>query len=64
MLGSGDAPGPITIPYKKVEHRDKILYYGSTATNNEKENHYAKSGLYKKLLDLKDVIIMDVQNIR
>ena len=34
MLGSGDEPDPLVI--KKVERRDKILYYKST-TNHKKE---------------------------
>lgn len=61
MLGSGDEPDPLVI--KKVERRDKILYYKSIPPITKRENLYARNDYTAKLLNLEDVIIVNVENI-
>lgn len=61
MLGSGDEPDPLVI--KKVEHRDKILYYKSTTNHKKGEISMLNKDYTAKLLDLEDVIITNVENI-
>ncbi len=61
MLGSGDEPDPLVI--KKVERRDKILYYKSIPPITKRKNLYARNDYTAKLLNLEDVIIANVENI-
>ena len=51
------------LSYKKVEHREKILYYKSTTNHNKGENSMLNKDYTAKLLDLEDVIITNVENI-
>lgn len=46
MLGSGVSLAPLS--YKKVEHRDEILYYKSNHTITRKDDLYAQPRLYRK----------------
>ena len=52
MLGSGDEPDPLVI--KKVERRDKILYYKST-TNHEKEESLCSRKIILESCSIKEV---------
>ena len=48
---------------KKVEHREKILYYKSTTNHNKGENSMLNKDYTAKLLDLEDVIVTNVETI-
>ena len=61
MLGSGDEPDPLVI--KKVERRDKILYYKSTTNHNKGKISMLNKDYTAKLLNLEDGIIANVENI-
>lgn len=61
MLGSGVSLAPLS--YKKVEHRDEILYYKSTTQSQERMIPMLNQDYTAKVLNLEDVIITNVENI-
>ena len=61
MLGSGVSLAPLS--YKKVEHRDEILYYKSTTQSQERMISMLNQDYTAKVLNLEDVIITNVENI-
>lgn len=61
MLGSCVSLAPLS--YKKVEHRDEILYYKSTTQSQERMISMLNQDYTAKVLNLEDVIITNVENI-
>ena len=61
MLGSGVSLAPLS--YKKVEHKDEILYYKSTTQSQERMIPMLNQDYTAKVLNLEDVIITNVENI-
>lgn len=51
------------LSYKKVEHRDEILYYKSTTQSQERMISMLNQDYTAKVLNLEDVIITNVENI-